>query len=156
MRRSVEDIDRTIRRIRTSIFQLRGSLAMEGHGVRQRILEVTSELAEPLGFAPYVAFAGAVDLALEGTLMEDVVACTREALANVVKHAHASRVTVDLAVHEGQLALTVTDNGIGPGNTTRSSGTANLRARAVNRGGSFSIQPAPGGGTIVQWKAPVT
>jgi signal transduction histidine kinase len=156
VRRSVEDIDRTIRRVRTSIFQLRGSLAMEGRGVRQRILEVTSELAEPLGFAPHVAFTGVVDLAGDDELMEDVVACTRETLANVVKHARATQVTVDVVVSEGQLALTVVDNGVGPGGATRSSGTANLRARAVKRGGSFSIEPAPGGGTAVQWKVPLT
>jgi len=155
LRRRVEDLDRTIRRIRTSIFQLRGSLAMENSGVRQQILEVTSEFAEPLGFAPYVAFAGVVDLALDGKLMEDVVACTRETLANVAKHARASRVTVDLSVSAGELTLTVTDNGVGAAGATRSSGTANLRARAVKHGGSFTLEPAPGGGTTAQWKVPV-
>ena len=156
MRRSVEDIDRTIRRIRTSIFQLRGNLMLEGHGLRQRILEVTSEFAEPLGFAPHVAFAGIVDLAMDGELMEDAVACVREALANVVKHAHASSVMVDVLMSDGQLVLTVTDNGVGIGEPIRSSGTANLRARAVKRGGTCSIEPTPGGGTTVQWKVPVT
>jgi two-component system, NarL family, sensor histidine kinase DevS len=156
MRRSVGDIDRTIRRIRTSIFQLRGSLVTADHGLRHRILEVTSELAEPLGFTPSVTFAGAVDLALDGELLEDVLACVREALANVVKHAHASRTTVDVAVADGQLVLTVTDNGVGIVDPTRSSGIANLRARAGKRGGSFSVEPAPGGGTTVQWKVPVT
>ena len=58
---------------------------MEGHGVRQQILEITSQFAEPLGFAPYVAFAGVVDLALDAELIEDVLAGTREMLANVAK-----------------------------------------------------------------------
>ena len=50
--RSVGDLDRTIRRIRTSIFQLRGSLVAGDNGLRQRVLDVTSELSEALGFPP--------------------------------------------------------------------------------------------------------
>jgi signal transduction histidine kinase len=153
--RSVGDLDRTIRRIRTSIFQLRGSLMGGDNGLRQRILDVTSELSEALGFPPHVAFAGFVDLSLDGSLTEDLVASVRESLANVAKHAHATNVMVEVVLSEGELAVTVSDNGIGMADATRSSGTANLRARAVNRGGTFTIEPAPGGGTAVTWKVPV-
>ncbi len=156
VRRSVEDIDRTIRRIRTSIFQLRGSLVVQGRGVRQRVLEVTSALTEPLGFPPHVAFTGALDLVVEGELMEDLLACVRESLANAAKHARAASVTVDIAVRDGELAVTITDDGIGMAGATRSSGTANLRARATKRDGTFDLQPTPGGGTTVQWKVPVS
>jgi signal transduction histidine kinase len=58
-------------------------------------------------------------------------------------------------VSAGELTLTVTDNGVGAAGATRSSGTANLRARAVKHGGSFTLEPAPGGGTTAQWKVPV-
>jgi signal transduction histidine kinase len=155
IRRSVGDLDRTIRRIRTSIFQLRGSLVAAENGIRQRVLDVTSELSEALGYSPHVAFAGFVDQGFDAELTEDLVACVRESLANVAKHARATDVMVDVVLSEGELAVTITDNGIGMAGATRSSGTANLRARAAHRGGTFTIEPAPGGGTAVIWKVPV-
>jgi signal transduction histidine kinase len=154
VQRSVEDIDRTIRRIRTSIFQLRGSALSPERGLRQRILEVVSELTGPLGFAPHVAFAGLLDLDLDTELADDTVACVRESLTNVAKHARASSVLVDVAMTDGELAITITDDGIGMAAATGLSGIANLRARAENRGGSLTTEPAPGRGTILTWKAP--
>jgi signal transduction histidine kinase len=155
IQRSVGDLDRTIRRIRTSIFQLRGSLVSTENGVRQRVLDVTSELTEALGYSPHVAFAGFVDHSFDAELTEDLVACVRESLANVAKHARATDVMVDVVLSEGELAVAIADNGIGMAGATRSSGTANLRARAANRGGTFTVEPAPGGGTAVIWKVPV-
>jgi signal transduction histidine kinase len=155
VRQSVEDIDRTIRRIRTSIFELRGNVVTTTGGLRQRILEVASELTRPLGFAPHVAFAGLVDISLDEELMGDVVAVVRESLTNVAKHARATSAVVDVALSADELAVTVSDNGVGTGDATRSSGTANLRARAEKRGGSFEMAPAPAGGTVVKWKVRV-
>jgi signal transduction histidine kinase len=152
VRQGVEDIDRTIRRIRTSIFELRGNLIITSGGLRQRILEVSSELTAALGFAPHVAFAGLVDISLDEDVMGDVVACVRETLTNVAKHAHASSAVVDVALTANELAVTVSDNGTGAAGATRSSGTANLRTRAEKRGGSFEMGPSPAGGTVVKWK----
>jgi signal transduction histidine kinase len=155
VRQSVEDLDRTIRRIRTSIFELRGNVVTTAGGLRQRILEVASELTSALGFAPHVAFAGLVDLNLDEELMDDVVACVREALTNVAKHAHATSVVVDVAVADDVLTVTVSDNGVGVAPGGRSSGTGNLRARAAKRGGTFDMAPAPSGGTVVRWRVRV-
>jgi signal transduction histidine kinase len=155
VRQSVEDIDRTIRRIRTSIFELRGNVITTSGGLRQRILEVASELTTPLGFAPHVTFAGLVDLSLDEELMGDVVAVVRETLTNVAKHARASSVVVDVALGADELTVTVSDDGVGAAGATRSSGTANLRARAERRGGSFDLAAGPSGGTVVKWKVRV-
>jgi signal transduction histidine kinase len=155
VRHGVEDIDRTIRRIRTSIFELRGNIVATGGGLRQRVLEVTSECTAPLGFAPHVAFAGLVDITPDAELMDDVVACVRETLTNVAKHARATSAVVDVALTADELTVTVSDNGVGATGATRSSGTANLRARAEKRGGSFEMSPAPSGGTVVKWKVRV-
>ena len=155
VRQAVEDIDRTIRRIRTSIFELRGNIVTSTGGLRQRILEVASELTAPLGFAPHVAFAGLVDMNLDEDVTGDVVAVVREALTNAARHAHATSVVVDVALTAEELAVTVSDNGVGAAGATRSSGTSNLRARAVKRGGSFEMAPAPSGGTVVKWKVRV-
>jgi signal transduction histidine kinase len=153
VRRAAENIDRTIRRIRTSIFELRGNFVDAEGGLRQRILEVVSEAATPLGFVPHTAFAGLVDEAFDEAFAEDVLACIRETLTNVAKHAHATSAWVDVIATGDELTVTVSDNGVGIRNPKRSSGTANLRARAEKRGGTFELAPGPSGGTVATWKA---
>lgn len=153
VRRAAENIDRTIRRIRTSIFELRGNFVSAEGGLRQRILEVVSDAATPLGFVPHTAFAGLVDEAFDEAFADDVLACIRETLANVAKHAQATSAWVDVVAAGDELTVTVSDNGVGPGTPRRRSGTANLRARAEKRGGTFDLAPGPSGGTVATWKA---
>ncbi len=153
VKQRVEDIDRTIRRIRTSIFALRGSLDASTGGVRERVLEVASDLTSALGFPPHVSFAGPVDLVGDHALADDVTAVVREALTNVAKHARATSVAVDLGARGGEVVVTVADNGVGMSGASRSSGTANLRARAENHRGTFDLSPGPSGGTVLTWRA---
>jgi signal transduction histidine kinase len=156
LRERVDDIDRTIRQIRTSIFELRGPLGGQAaNGPRQRLVEISTELSTALGFSPRIAFSGNLDSALDGALADDAVACVREALTNVAKHAKARAVEVDVSVAAGELAITVLDDGVGIANTGRSSGLANLRARAEGYGGSFSVGERATGGTQLLWKAPL-
>ena len=152
---SVSDIDRTIRQIRTSIFELRGTVTGAA-SVRHRILDVAAELTPALGFSPRVAFAGSVDTTLSGGLADDVLACVREALTNVAKHANASAADVDVSVIADEVAVVVADNGVGINGPARTSGLDNLRARAVDRDGSFEITRSPADGTQLTWKAPTT
>jgi len=149
----VEDLDRAIRRIRTSIFELRGNTAISREGLRQSILEVVSDVTPALGFPPNVAFAGLLDFEFPQSLTEDVIAAVRETLTNVAKHARATAVTVDVEIVQNELTISVADNGVGFDNPGKSSGIANLAARARNHRGSFTVLPAPGGGTVATWKA---
>jgi signal transduction histidine kinase len=148
----VEDLDRAIRRIRTSIFELRGNVAISREGLRQSILEVVSDVTPALGFAPNVTFAGLLDLEFDESLTADVIATVRETLTNVAKHAHATSVKVDVEIVHNELTINVVDNGVGIDNPGRASGIANLSARAHNQRGSFVVAPAPGGGTVASWK----
>ena len=150
----VADIDRTIRRIRTSIFELRGTLATPSDGLRQRILEVVSGVTAALGFAPHVAFAGLLDLPLPEQLCDDVLACVRESLTNVAKHARATSAMIDVVLAGDKLTVTVADDGVGIGDPTRRSGTANLQARAEHWSGTYELSAGPSGrGTTVVWTA---
>jgi two-component system, NarL family, sensor histidine kinase DevS len=151
----VRDIDRTIRQIRTSIFELRGPLDASAGGTRSGVLQIGADLADALGFAPQTVFAGLVDVRLAPDLAEDVLACVREVLTNVAKHARATRADVDLSVTPADITVVVTDDGIGYTPNGRLSGLANLRARAERRGGSFTVSAADGGGTTTTWKAPL-
>jgi signal transduction histidine kinase len=153
LRSQVADIDRTIRQIRTSIFELRGALGGAGGAARQRVLEIAGELTVVLGFAPRVVFAGQVDVAVTGDLADDVVAVFREGLTNVAKHANATVVQVDITEANGAVTMTITDNGVGIAEPDRASGLDNMRRRAERRGGSFEVTRAPSGGTRLTWKA---
>jgi len=161
IKQRVVDLDRTIRQIRTSIFELRGPLDTSALGFRHRILEIATDLTPPLGVAPGVAFSGLVDTSLSTELAEDVAAVVREALTNVAKHARAQRADVDIAVSVGQVIVLVADDGIGLGalddadRSAKLSGLANLRTRAERHGGSFDISAGATGGSLITWKAPL-
>ena len=80
----------------------------------------------------------------------------QEALRNVARHAKASMVELSLALSDGGLLLTVTDNGGGfdPGAPARrpSVGHASMRERIRSLGGKLDIQSTPGmGTTVVAW-----
>jgi signal transduction histidine kinase len=85
----------------------------------------------------------------------------QEALNNVAKHAHASKVSIELARMESQVILTVTDDGVGYGAAAGSSvrrrvglGMVTMRERTQAVGGQFEIGSAPGGGTRVVVRVP--
>ena len=76
---------------------------------------------------------------------------TQEALANVFKHAKASQVEVSLQFFADEVHLQVRDNGLGfdPDTGIPGNGLNNMRQRAEELGGSFSLETTPGRGTRV-------
>ena len=80
----------------------------------------------------------------------------QESLANVLKHARASRVDVALAFENDAVGLTVRDDGVGfrPDGVTPGHGLQNMRHRAEELGGRFDISSSPGDGTSISVKLP--
>jgi len=76
----------------------------------------------------------------------------KEALQNIVKHAHATQVTVRIGIDDGGLRIQVADNGCGfeagPAEAW-ADGLDNMRQRLVEIGGVCSIQSRAGAGTTV-------
>lgn len=83
---------------------------------------------------------------------------TQEALANVARHAHASRLKVSLAQVGDRVVLEVADNGHGfePSQkvTVGTHGLANMEERARAVSGTMHIASVPGKGTSVQVSIP--
>jgi signal transduction histidine kinase len=83
----------------------------------------------------------------------------REALTNVVKHAQATRVLVDVSDQEGLLTVEVTDNGKGLSPKALSKDTSfgilGLRERAQSVGGWLDVGPREGGGVSVILSVPL-
>jgi len=83
----------------------------------------------------------------------------QEALTNVVKHAQASQVWVELNVEEEVVTLTVQDNGIGFREETSPSsgiGLTGLQERITLAGGKLSISSTPRRGTILSAQFPLS
>jgi PAS domain S-box-containing protein len=151
---AVDELDRTIREVRTVIFGLQAPRG-EG-GLRSQIMFLAHEARRTLGFEPRVRFTGLVDTAVTDQVAEQVVLAAREALANVVRHANATEVAVAVRVADGRIRLVVADdgNGIDPA-TPRGHGLRNLEERAGALRGTCSIETNPGAGTTVTWDVPV-
>lgn len=149
----VNAIDSAIAEIRTVIFTL--SQRTQGEdSLRHRLLDLVTELTPAVGSAPRLTFAGAVDLSIRGALADDVVAVVRESLSNVARHAQASSVEVEVAIHDGEVTVIVDDDGRGPDpSSDRRSGLGNLAARARAHAGTFDLTARAQGGARARWTA---
>jgi signal transduction histidine kinase len=152
--RAVDDLDETIRDIRTTIFALQEPPG-RATSLRSRILEAADAAAPGLGFAPSVRFSGLVDTAIPDDVANALLAVLREALSNAARHAQASSVDVRVDVDE-VVALTVHDDGIGIAPGGRRSGLSNLERRATEAGGSFEVRKGAAGGTELVWQVPIS
>jgi signal transduction histidine kinase len=87
----------------------------------------------------------------------DLILMFKEALHNITRHAAAKNVQIQLAQSNGQLTLTVHDDGRGfdPAATSGGGmGLTNLQRRAVKHGGNVQITSAPAQGTTVSITLP--
>ncbi|HVL27335.1 MAG TPA: GAF domain-containing sensor histidine kinase [Acidimicrobiales bacterium] len=150
---AVDDLDLTVKHIRTAIFGLEASRRAAG-GLRARVLSLAAEAGGALGHDPHVLFDGPVDN-LDDEVATEVLAVLREALANAARHARASRVEVELAA-DADVVLRVADDGRGlpPARRVGGKGLANMETRAARLGGSLQVGPGPQGGTVVEWRVP--
>jgi signal transduction histidine kinase len=154
--RSVDEIDISIRQVRSTIFELH-QLGTAQQSVRSEIITVCDDASKALGFKPLLDIEGPIDSAVDEQVRGHLLLSLREALSNVARHARASAVDVQVAVASGHLTLRVTDDGVGyhPPSGQRSSGIDNMLVRAEALGGVFSIANREQGGTMVTWDVPL-
>jgi signal transduction histidine kinase len=151
--RAVEDIDATIRDLRAAIFALHHQ---PGHrSLRADVQSLVAEYADSLGFRPRLTCEGPLDTAVPVTVRPQILAAIRESLSNVVRHARATEVAVEVTVAGGEVVTRVIDNGIGLEPGHRQSGLRNLRERAETLGGTVRLQSNQPRGTILELRAPL-
>jgi two-component system NarL family sensor kinase len=79
-----------------------------------------------------------------------------EAVTNVTRHAGARTAAVGLTASHGMLRVDITDDGRGVSPAHRAGvGLTSMRERAEELGGSCTLRPRPGGGTIVSAQLPL-
>jgi two-component system, NarL family, sensor histidine kinase DevS len=150
--RTVEELDETIKQIRTTIFALQED---SSRSLRGTVLAVVDQLTPLLPVRPDLELIGPLDTISDDTITADVEAVLRESLTNVSKHANARQIRVCVQADKQRLNLTVIDNGIGLGDSNRRSGLANLKHRAEHYGGHLNVANSPQGGLTLQWSIPL-
>jgi signal transduction histidine kinase len=120
------------------------------------------------GLPTTVRWAGSPTDTLPGTLPDLPPAVdlagyriVQESLTNTLRHAGPATATVEVAIDDGHLTVTVTDTGHGPPGTSGNGGgsgghgLAGMRERAVSVGGTLEAGPAAGGGFRVAARLPL-
>jgi signal transduction histidine kinase len=79
-----------------------------------------------------------------------------EALANVAKHASASRVAVEVGTADGRAVLSISDDGVGGADPVAGSGLRGLADRVEALGGRLRVARSAAGGTLVCAELPVS
>ncbi|MFI9251024.1 GAF domain-containing protein [Streptomyces sp. NPDC053069] len=153
--RAVDDLDETIKIIRSAIFGLRAREGGGGTGLRVRVVHVAGQGAAVLGFAPSVRMEGLLDTDVPPDIADHVVAVLSEALTNIARHAHADRADVALTTDGREVRLKVSDNGVGIPADGRRSGLRNMAERAEQLGGRLELATHDNAGTTLEWHAPL-
>ncbi|MFQ6200112.1 GAF domain-containing protein [Streptomyces sp. NPDC000405] len=157
IQRVVDDLDDTIKVIRSTIYGLREhDQDGRGAGLRGRLVTATDRAAQTLGCTPALRMTGLLDTDVPAEHAEHLLAVLGEALSNTARHAHATTVDVSVSVTAADLHLRVADNGRGIDPTVvRRSGLDNLSRRAEELGGTFRLAANEPSGTVVEWTVPL-
>ena len=142
--------------MRALIFELRPD-ALAREGLVAALTEQSSALSAREGLP--IEIHGPVErLPLSPEAEEQLYRLGQEALANVVKHARASRATVRIEASDGIVSMDVSDDGCGFESAAVSPGhfgLQSMRGRAADLGGRLEITSAPGHGTALRVEVPV-
>jgi signal transduction histidine kinase len=143
--------------VRESIVGLR-SAAMPGRAIADLLQDYVSTWRAHAGIDCGLRIEGTPRLTPNAQLQ--VLRIVQESLANVRKHANATRASVALEQTAMTLRITVEDDGAGftPGELGRSEfprfGLSTMRERAETLGGRFQLDSKPGSGTRIAVELP--
>ncbi|MGZ5400091.1 MAG: sensor histidine kinase [Nocardioides sp.] len=116
-----------------------------------RLTDTDEILAAPLrrqGVDVHVRLAA--DLAIDETVELTAYRIVQESLTNVVRHAHAAQVWVEIERSGEQVRIRVSDDGVGPpALSSRGSGLIGIGERVAGLGGVWAVSERPGGGTMI-------
>jgi signal transduction histidine kinase len=123
---------------------------LEGCRLSEALSDVAERWSAMNGIPAQVTTTGAarpVDPEVEFALLR----AAQEALANVARHAHATRVGLTISYMENEVALDVRDDGVGFDLAVpdRGFGLVAMRQRIAALSGTLQVESEPGGGTAI-------
>lgn len=148
---SIDDLQEIIQEIRSAIFDLHAGPS-RATGLRHRLDKVIDQLAIP-ALHTTVQYTGPLSV-VDTVLANHAEAVLREAVSNAVRHANATSLAINVSV-EDDVRVEVVDDGVGISGDITESGLRNLRQRADDEGGEFTVENMPTGGTLLRWSAPL-
>jgi PAS domain S-box-containing protein len=156
---AAEALKRSVEGLRGAIFELRLKETLEGSLVSS--LENLVDLNRRMARGRYELELVVEDdfpARLPNKTGQELTRLVQEALTNVRRHAEADHVRVELGLDGGLAYVEVSDDGCGfdSGIATTGMGRQSMRHRALELGGEFSVESAPGEGTRVRFSIPVT
>ena len=155
---SIESINNGVKTVRTICSGLRPGV-LDDLGLAAAIEWQASEFASRNGIQCQV-IVPPVDLHLDGDRATAAFRIFQECMTNVIRHAKAKLVRVDLCQEEEYIRLVVEDDGVGfcesdLSNSLGSLGLLGMKERAQFCGGDMQISSSPGNGTTVTVRLPV-
>ncbi len=152
---AIDDLHHTIGDIRATIFTIDQG-PTDDVSFEEKVRDLVDSIPPALNLATAVHVESDLDHDLGSACAKNALQALREILSNVVRHANASSVRVDVLSRDGLLTISVEDNGggfvprIGPGR-----GVRNLTSRARELGGDCIVRSVVGAGTVVEWSAKI-
>ncbi|MFC9560806.1 sensor histidine kinase [Agromyces sp. NPDC056965] len=151
-RSDVELMEQMAREALTEARGLVASLASvePGAGLGDALARLGASFERETGVVVTVS-ANATGLSREHEVV--LLRSAQEGLANVRKHASARHAAVTVESVDGEVVLTVSDDGVGPGAAMPGAsgfGLTGIRDRTALVGGSFAIEPGAEGGTVLR------
>ena len=138
--------------------QLMAELRELIHGIQPQVLTDLGLPAALEELADQCPVPVTVDARLDGRLPGHVentaYFAAAEALTNIAKHSGATSATVTARLHDGVLAVKISDNGHGGADTGRGTGLTGLADRVAVAGGRMLLSSPPGGPTILRAEVP--
>jgi signal transduction histidine kinase len=153
IRQTRELVQSSLNEARRSIWQLR-SEGSEADDFRARLSKMASEITQSSGLKVQFQVLGTYR-ALPENIESELLKIGQEAVTNVVRHAQANEVKIDLAYDRKKVRITIADNGRGFEGAVNSSGPdghfglRGMRERAAQIGAELHVKSRPGEGTEI-------
>jgi signal transduction histidine kinase len=153
------DVGLKLSRIGEELDDVLDDLRKISHGLHPAILSEAGLKPALKALARRSAVPVELDVRVEARLPESVEVAAyyvvSEALANAVKHAEASVAKVEVEAVEGNVRLSIWDDGRGGADPAKGSGLIGLKDRVEAQGGTISVASPPGEGTRLRVSLPV-
>lgn len=116
-----------------------------------KLREYTGKICPPMNINSSVTLSGDPEKILSPSMTINLYRLCQEAIHNAVKHSQCSELTISIEVANGQINLTVGDNGKGFSEKDHQNGYGmkNMKSRAEEMGAGFSIETLKEKGTTI-------